>query len=116
MKARLPQGMGGGTPQNMNQLMKQAQKMQEDMAKIQEEIDATEFSATSGGGAVTAVVQGQKTVKSITLSPDIVDKDDVEMLEDLIVAAVNEALRIADETASNKMGQASGGMNVPGLF
>ena len=88
--------MGGA---NMQQLMRQAQKMQQDMQRAQEELQAREFSATAGGGMVTAVVNGAKQLTKLTISPDCVDPDDVEMLEDLVTAAVNEALRNAAETA-----------------
>lgn len=101
---------GGGA--NINQLMKQAQKMQADMAKMQEELNEREFSATSGGGAVKATVTGGKTLVSIELSEAAVDPDDIEMLQDLIVAAVNEALRVADETVAAEMSKVTGGMNL----
>ena len=100
---------GGG---NINQLMKQAQKMQADMAKVQEELNQREFSATSGGGAVKATVTGGKTLVSVELSEAAVDPDDIEMLQDLIVAAVNEAMRAAEETVNAEMGKLTGGMNL----
>lgn len=102
------QGMGG----NVQQLMKQAQRMQEDMARLQEEIGNREFTASSGGGAVTATVYGRKELKGIELKPECVDPDDIEMLQDLIISAVNEALRIADETMTAEMGKITGGMNL----
>lgn len=101
--------MGGA---NMQQLMRQAQKMQQDMQRAQEELQAREFSATAGGGMVTAVVNGAKQLTKLTISPDCVDPDDVEMLEDLVTAAVNEALRIAAETAEREMGRITGGMGL----
>ena len=101
--------MGGA---NMQQLMRQAQKMQQDMQRAQEELQAREFSATSGGGMVTAVVNGAKQLTKLTISPDCVDPDDVEMLEDLVTAAVNEALRNAAETAEREMGRITGGMGL----
>lgn len=116
MKARLPQGMGGG-PQNMNAMIRQAQKMQEDMATKQEELDAREFTATSGGNMVTATVFGNRKLKNIVISPDVVDPEDVEMLQDLVVAAVNEALRLAEETSTAEMSKLTGGMpSIPGVF
>lgn len=101
--------MGGA---NMQQLMRQAQKMQQDMQRAQEELQAREFSATAGGGMVTAVVNGAKQLTKLTISPDCVDPDDVEILEDLVTAAVNEALRNAAETAEREMGRITGGMGL----
>lgn len=101
--------MGGA---NMQQLMRQAQKIQQDMQRAQEELQAREFSATAGGGMVTAVVNGAKQLTKLTISPDCVDPDDVEMLEDLVRAAVNEALRNAAETAEREMGRITGGMGL----
>ena len=100
-------GMGGG---NMNQLLKQAKKMQEDMMKTQAEIEEKEFEVTSGGGAITLKMNGKRLIKSIKINPDVVDKDDVEMLEDLIVAATNEALRKMEEDSQEKMGKVTGGL------
>ena len=100
---------GGG---NINQLMKQAQKMQADITRMQEELNEREFEASAGGGVVKAVVYGRKEVKSIELAEEIVDPDDVEMLQDLVVAAVNEALRKADETVAAEMSKLTGGMNL----
>ncbi len=115
MKARLPQGMGGG-PSNMQGMLKQAQKMQEDMARVQEELAATTYSATVGGGMVTATVDGSHELKELTIQPDAVDPDDVEMLTDLVIAAVNEAIRKAAADSEQKMGAITGGMSLPGLF
>lgn len=102
-------GMGGG---NMQQMMLKAQKMQQNLAKLQEELETREFSATVGGGVVKATVVGTKSLKSIEIDPACVDPDDVEMLQDLVVSAVNEALRTADETASSEMSKITGGMNL----
>lgn len=102
-------GMGG---MNMQQMMKQAQKMQQDMANMQEELYAREFSAKSGGGMVEAVVTGKKELKSLSINPDCVDPDDVEMLQDMILAAVNEALRAAEETTQAEMGKLTGGLGL----
>ncbi len=105
--------MGGG---NMKQLARQAQKLQQQMAKKQEEIEAREFEATAGGGMATAKVNGKKELLSITIKPEAVDPDDVEMLQDLIMAAVNEALRAAGDAMENEMGKMTGGLSMPGLF
>ncbi len=101
---------------NVQKMMKQVQKMQQDMAKTQEELANRLFEATAGGGVVQAVVNGHHVVKSVTIKPDVVDPSDVEMLQDLIVAAVNEALRKADETISAEMAKLTGGLKIPGLF
>ncbi|MEA5060403.1 MAG: YbaB/EbfC family nucleoid-associated protein [Clostridia bacterium] len=99
-------GMGG---MNMQQLMKQAQQMQQNMAKMQEELAEREFTASSGGGAVKATVTGGKLLKAVEIDPGCMDSDDVEMLQDMILAAVNEALRAADQTVSAEMGKLTGG-------
>ncbi len=106
-----PGGMGGG---NFNNLMKQAQKMQRDMEKAQEELEALEIEATAGGGAVKVTVTGQKEVKNITIAQEVVDPDDVEMLQDLVLAAINEAMKKAQEAYDEKMGKISGGLG--GMF
>ena len=100
-------GMGGA---NMQQLMRQAQKMQQDMEKAQQELAASTVEATSGGGMVTCVVTGERKIQSITIKPEAVDPDDVEMLEDLVVAAVNEAMNKVDALANEKMGRFTGAM------
>lgn len=105
--------MGG---QNVQQLAKQAQKLQQQMAKMQEELDAREFEASAGGGMVTARVNGQKELISLKIKPEAVDPEDVEMLEDLVTAAINEALREASETIDREMSKMTGGMNLGGLF
>ena len=115
MKARLPQGMGKG-PSNMQGLIKQAQKMQEDMARLQEELDAREYTAKAGGGAVTAVVDGKHALKRLDIQPEVVDPEDVEMLSDLVIAAVNEAIRQAVDTSEAEMAKITGRMNMPGMF
>ena len=114
MKARLPKGMGGG-PQNMNALLKQAQQMQDKMAAYQEELAEREFEASAGGGVVSVVMSGKKMLKSITLAPEVVDPDDIEMLQDLIVAAVNEATKKVEDTTEQEMEQLTGGINIPGM-
>ncbi len=103
-------GMGGGINMNM---IKQAQKMQQDMQKMQEELAAAEYTASAGGGVVTATVTGQKTISALTIDPEAVDPEDVEMLQDLIIAAVNEAMRAADEAANASMQKLTGGLNLP---
>ena len=103
---------GGFGGLNMNQLMKQAKKMQEDVTKSQEEISAKDFESTAGGGAVSVVVSGDKKVKSITISKDVVDPDDVEMLQDLILTCINDAMSKVDEATSQALGQ----YNIPGLM
>ncbi|MBQ4618044.1 MAG: YbaB/EbfC family nucleoid-associated protein [Clostridia bacterium] len=114
MKAKLPQGVGKG-PGNMQAMLRQAQKMQEDVQAKQAELEEREFTATVGGGMVTAVVDGKHLIKSLTISPEAVDPDDVEMLTDLVTAAVNEAIRTACETADEELGQITGGFNMPGM-
>lgn len=112
-KRSLPGGGGGG---GMQQLVRQAQKMQQDMARIQEEMGQREVEAAAGGGMVKAVVNGKKELKSLYISPEAVDPEDVEMLQDLILAAVREAMRLADEMTAGEMGKLTGGLNMPGLF
>jgi len=115
MKARLPQGYGGGGAQNMNAMIRQAQKMQEQMQQKQEELNEREFKITSGGGAVEVTMTGKKEVSDIVISPDAVDPEDIEMLQDLIVAAVNEAIRTVDDATSAEMEKITGGLNLPGM-
>ena len=115
MKARIPQGMGGG-PQNMNQMIRQAQKMQEQMEQITTELEAKEYTAAAGGGAVSATVTGKMEVKNIDIKPEVIDPDDAEMLGDLVAAAVNEALRAAANEKEEKLGAISGGMSLPGIL
>ncbi|MCL2402202.1 MAG: YbaB/EbfC family nucleoid-associated protein [Oscillospiraceae bacterium] len=100
---------GGGMNKNM---MKQAQKMQEDFLKMQEEMEDKTYEAQSGGGAVTAVVNGKHEVVSLTIEPDVVDPEDVEMLQDLVMAAINEAMRRAEASASETMSKLTGGLNL----
>lgn len=115
MKARLPQGMGGG-PQNMNAMLKQAQKMQEDMNALQSELEAKEYEVSAGGGMVKISITGKKEVKSISISPEIVDPDDIETLEDILIAAVNEAIKRVEDSAAEEMSKITGSLNIPGLF
>lgn len=116
MKARLPKGYGGGGGQNLQQLARQAQKMQEEMEAVTEELETKEYIATSGGDAVKAIVTGKMEVKEIVMKPEVVDPEDVEMLGDLVTAAVNEALRAAAAEKEAKMETLSGGLNIPGMF
>ena len=108
---------GMGMPGNMNNLMKQAQKMQRQMEENQKALEEKEFSATAGGGAVEVTVSGKKEVQKVKLQEEVVDPDDVEMLEDLIMAAVNEALRQVDEANTSAMSKLTGGLGaMPGMF
>ena len=104
---------GMGMPGNMNNLMKQAQRMQRQMEESQKEMETREFSASAGGGAVEITVSGKKEVTKVTLSPEVVDPDDIEMLQDLIMAAVNEAYRKVEEESQNAMSKFTGGMGLP---
>lgn len=115
MKARLPQGMGGG-PGNLQSMIKQAQKVQEDMERVQSELAEREFSASVGGGTVEVTVTGKHQIKDIKIKPEVVDPEDIEMLSDLIIAATNEAMRQLDEVSESEMSKVSGGLNIPGLF
>lgn len=102
-------GMGG-----LGGIMKQAQAMQKKMKKMQEELEQKEIKTTAGGGAIEVVITGKKKIKSIKIDPEIVDKDDVETLEDLTMAAINEAVNQAEDLTNNEMSQITGGMNLPG--
>lgn len=114
MKARLPKGMGGG-PQNMQSMLRQAQKMQEDIETKKAELEEKEYVVTSGGGMVEITVKGNHEVKAIGLNPEVVDPEDVEMLEDMLVAAFNEAMRQIDEESERELEKVTGGLNIPGL-
>ena len=107
---------GGGMPGNMSNLMKQAQRMQRQMEESQKELETKEFTAKAGGGAVEATVTGGKELKAVKISPEAVDPDDVEMLQDLIVAAVNEAMKQADEASADSMSKLTGGLGGLGGF
>ena len=107
---------GGGMPGNMNNLMKQAQRMQRQMEESQKELEVKEFTAKAGGGAVEVTVTGKKEVTKIKLSEEVVDPDDIEMLEDLVMAATNEALRMADEANTEVMNKMTGGLGLGGGF
>lgn len=114
MKARLPKGMGGG-PQNMQSMLRQAQKMQEDIEAKKEELEKKEYVVSSGGGMVEITMMGNHEVKAVGLNPEVVDPDDVEMLEDMLVAAFNEAVRQIDEESQRELDKVTGGLNIPGL-
>lgn len=106
-------GMGGG---NMNQMMKQVKKMQEQMMKAQEELENKTVEGTAGGGVVTVKMSGHKKLLDVKIKPEAVDPEDVDMLQDLVLTAVNDALTKADELANQDLGRFTGGMNIPGLF
>ena len=116
MKARLPQGYGGGGAANIQQLARQAQKMQAQMDEASAELAEKEYTAAAGGGAVSVTVTGKIEVNALEIKPEVVDPEDVEMLSDLVTAAVNEALRAAAADKEQTMEKLSGGINIPGLF
>ena len=115
MKARLPQGMGGG-PQNMQSMMRQVQKMQADMESLQADLDCREYEIKAGGGVVSVKINGKKEVLSIDIKPEIVDPDDIETLSDVLVAAVNEAIKKVEDTNSSEMQKVTGSVSIPGIF
>lgn len=114
MRANYPKGMGGG-PQNMSAMLQQAQKMQEEIAALQEDLDAREYEVSAGGGAVTIKINGKKQILALDLSPEIVDPDDIETLSDILVAAVNEAINRVETTNSTEMQKVTGALNMPGM-
>ena len=115
MKARLPQGIGGG-PQNMNSMIRQAQKLQEDMEALQTELDGREYDVSAGGGAVKLKIKGTLEIENIEISPEIVDPDDIETLSDLLVAAVNEAISKVNKTNEEEKNKLSSQLSIPGIF
>ena len=115
MKVRLPQGVGGG-PSNMQSMLKQAQKMQEEMAEKQEELEEREYDVAAGGGVVNVKINGKKEILSVKIDPEVVDPDDVETLEDLIVAAVNEGIKKVESASNEEMQKITGTMGFPGMF
>lgn len=115
MRARVPKGAGNNA-QNMNQMIRQAQKMQDQITELQDDIEARDFAVTAGGGAVELVMTGKKTIKSLTIKPEVVDPTDVEMLQDLIISAVNEAVGQIEQTTEDEMSKITGGVSLPGLF
>ena len=115
MRANIPKGMGGG-PQNMNAMIRQAQKMQEDMAALQEDLDARDYDVSAGGGVVGVRINGKKEILSIDIQPEIVDPDDIETLSDILVAAVNEAIKRVEDTNNEEMSKITGNMGMAGMF
>ena len=113
MKVRLPNNGGAG---NMQQMLKQAQKMQSDMQSLQADLEQREYTANAGGGLVEVTVDGKHTVKAVKINPEAVDVDDIEMLEDFITIAVNEAIGKAVAESEEEMGAITGGLNIPGMF
>lgn len=109
-------GAGMNQKSNMNSVIRQAQKMQEEMERVQTELEDKTVEASVGGGVVTVVMNGKKEMESITIKPEAVDPDDIETLQDLVLSAVNEAVKKADDMMSEGMSEITGGMNIPGLF
>ena len=116
MKARVPKNNMGANQQNMNAMIKQAQKMQDQITRLQDDIEAREFTASVGGGNVEVVLTGKKTIKSLNIKPECVDPEDVEMLQDLVIAAINEAVSNIEKTTEEEMSAITGGVSLPGLF
>lgn len=114
MKARIPKNAGGA--QNMNQMIRQAQKMQDQITELQTDIEAREFTATAGGGVVEVTLNGKKEIKTLNLKPEIVDPEDIETLQDLIIAAINEAVNNIEATTEAEMSKITGGVSIPGMF
>jgi DNA-binding YbaB/EbfC family protein len=113
MRANIPKGMGG--PQNMQALLRQVQKTQEEVAAKQDELDAREYDITAGGGVVTVKINGKKEILAIDLKPEIVDPDDIETLSDILVAAVNEAIKRVEDTNNNEISKITGQVSMPGI-
>ena len=116
MKARLRKGYGNGGSNNIQQLARQAQKLQDDMEAVSAELETKEYEAAAGGGAVKVTVTGKMELTKVEIQPEVVDPDDVEMLADLVMAAANEALRAAAKEKEDRMESISGGLNIPGMF
>lgn len=114
MKARLPAGYGGGQ-QNMNAMIRQAQKMQDEMKVKQDELSEREFKGSAGGGMVEVTMTGDKVITQLTIKPDVVDPEDIEMLQDLVMAAVNETFRQVEDVTNAEMEKITGGLNMPGM-
>lgn len=115
MKSRVPKQFQGGG-QDMNSMIHQARKMQDQITALQEDIEQRSFTASAGGGAVSVTVTGKKTLEKIELKPEVVDPEDIEMLQDLIISAVNEAINQVEETTEGEMSKITGGVSLPGLF
>ena len=114
MKVKIPDSMKGG-PQNMQGMLKQAQKMQDDMAQLQEDLDSREYEVSAGGGVVTIKINGKKEVQSIDIKPEIVDPDDIETLSDVLIAGINEAIRTVEDTNTEEMAKITGSIGFPGM-
>lgn len=114
MKANIPKGLGG--PANMQGMIRQAQKMQEQMTELQSELDSREYEVKAGGGAVTILIDGKKQIKQLTIEPEIVDLDDIETLTDILTAGFNEAIKRVEETNQKEMESITGNVSIPGLF
>ena len=114
MRANYPKGLGG--PQNMNGMMKQVQKMEEEMTALQTELEEREYEVSAGGGMVKVKINGKREILHIDIQPDIVDPDDIETLADVVTAAVNEAIKKVDSTSESEMQKITGGLNIPGLL
>ena len=114
MKANIPKGLGG--PANMQGMIRQAQKMQEQMTELQSELDSREYEVKAGGGAVTILIDGKKQIKQLTIEPEIVDPDDIETLTDILTAGFNEAIKRVEETNRKEMESITGNVSIPGLF
>ena len=115
MKSRLPQGFGGG-PTSMQGMIKQAQKMQEDMQNLQAELELREYDIKAGGGVVSLKINGKKEVLALDVAPELVDPDDIETMTDIIIAAVNEGIKRVEDTNNEEMSKITGGMGLPGMF
>ena len=115
MKANVPKGVGGGA-QNMQSMIRQAQKMQEEMTALQEKLDVREYEVKAGGGAVTVIIAGTKEIKKIDIAEELVDPDDIETLTDTLVAGINEAIKKVEDTNKKEMEKITGNINMPGLF
>ncbi len=114
MRANYPKGLGG--PQNMNGMMKQVQKMQEEMTALQTELEEREYEVSAGGGMVKVKINGKREILHIDIQPDIVDPEDIETLSDVVTAAVNEAIKKVDSTSESEMQKITGGLSIPGLL
>jgi hypothetical protein len=116
MKARVPKNAMGNNQQNMQAMIKQAQKMQDQITRLQDDIESREFTASVGGGNVEVVLKGNKKITSLNIKPECVDPEDVEMLQDLVIAAINEAVENIEKTTEEEMSAITGGVSLPGLF
>lgn len=116
MKARLPKGYSNGGASDMNSMIKNAQKVQDDIMKVQQELELEDYNISVGGGAVELIITGKKEIKSLTIKPEIVDPDDIEMLQDLIISAVNQGITTVEETSDKEISKLTGGLSFPGLL